>query len=336
MKTNNVTITRMFCVTLAFLLFASIGVSHAKSGGKLNGQPFQEVQSQIDSLNNKVDTIEETVEGIKQQISALLAVDATLEERISLNEQFISDLRAENLEIKLEMEELAAEAEVLGEELDTNAINIQELALQHQANYAAIVELQGEVETLQADLDGKQDILDTSCPQGWVLYDISPNGAVTCEEMATPQSDDVISQVTQYVVRGEREELSPSEYHCYEWFLGVCISGSWWNSKATSYAQCPEGSILTGGGAETNGATSDVQNYTSAPAYISYCVRTSENSFICYDYTDSDQVDHINVSVGGWSYLRTHVNGWAGSAFRVDGSTGYYSVQSYALCSKYE
>jgi len=152
------------------------------------------------------------LDALQQQIDELTEQVESLEDMVVINENAINDLEAENAEIQAL--------------IDANVGDIVTLQEQVDANIFIIAQLQVQVDGINAALLLKQNIVDGTCPAGEAINSVNPNGSVVCE-----------------VVSGDSGGSQQSTFRVYN-YVNVPRYAS-----ASVSVTCPEGSMLTGGGA---------------------------------------------------------------------------------------
>lgn len=255
-------------------VFLMVTASFTYAGDMPNGKPFQFLRSVDEEIQLQIDAMQ-------KQINDLMIDVNSLTERVSMNEKFIGDLRADNIVIKDRLNELAALAEAQGKQIDMNSTDIQALMQQLKANNAKIRTLQEQVEDINVALKSKQDILDGKCPDGYFLRAIDPDGSIVCGR------DELGSTGLMQYIRVRSGIVGHKYIECVEEFC-IPVIGCICTVERTVYpgilltASCPSGTTVTGGGFDF-WANRDVKLYISKP-YGSTGWSVEANNYSDYDH----------------------------------------------------
>jgi len=148
---------------------------------------------------------------IDAQLLELRTTMETMEEQVQENTSAIQDLEAK--------------ASILENAIASNTGNIADLQNELNLVYDRTELLRSELSTIYLMLRLKQDILDGKCGDGEALQEIRPDGSIVCE---TTGGGGGSSSIRTYRVAG---------------YARVPANGT-----IGSWAQCPTGSVYTGGG----------------------------------------------------------------------------------------
>lgn len=198
-----------FLFVLSFLILLPLTGFAASKGSNPNGKPFIELEGQIievegeiASLQDQIDTLVARVDSVEQRLLADQDAIAELQARNSDLELLLSSYGSDISAIEGEVIRLQGENVLLQQYVDQGDLTLlsqieanesmittlnQSLAdmgnleAQIQNNLDLITALQNEIESIHALLDMKQNIVNGSCPAGYSIYEIRPDGSVGCE-----------------------------------------------------------------------------------------------------------------------------------------------------------
>ena len=184
------------------------GKSETSQGANPQGRPFKEIFKSLESLGSRLDSaftrialVEDSFSGISGEIESLKNENSALIEQISLVEQgllsieeIIAALKSQTTDLEEQIannSEIAAELEM---QIASNATLIVTLELYTESEIAGleqrlmqnqelIAQLSEAQQSLQAQLELKQEVLDGSCPDDQRLVGINDQGLV-CETVS--------------------------------------------------------------------------------------------------------------------------------------------------------
>lgn len=241
------TVIAAFMLNLAFAPPVQAG-----AGGQPNGKPFQALRMTDAQLQTQIDQMQVTIDG--------LLVDLTsLDARITVNEQFIAELQAQNAGILARLAELQGLIDGNTQKLAEHSAEIATLQQDLAVNTAKIAYLEGQIADLNVTLQTKQDILNGTCPAGYFLRGIEPDGGILCG------LDTTGSNGLQQTIVSHTGTVGGKYDQCVEDFLGICLA---WQTIFPGYAYtnyCPAGYVLTGGGVDFNHNGHNVDNDVNKP-----------------------------------------------------------------------
>ncbi|MBE9537069.1 MAG: hypothetical protein IMF07_07790 [Proteobacteria bacterium] len=281
MKISNILLSLLISAALSSTSFA---------GSSPKGKPFvaindqivevngaiSSIEEQIEELVASVDTLEERVGANEQAITDLQDENAILETLVAENatdiatiNALISDLQAENDQLAIDIAANTGDIATLQATVDANAsliatlqaaivdvninlgIGLADLQGQIDNNLALIGGLQGQISNINSLLAAKQNIVNGTCPSGYSIRQIYPNGSVACEY------DDTGSTSISRVVVSRRTDGA--------------ATGSWHSVTVA----CPSGYTVTGGGFHMH----DQKTQESQPYGNGWRVATFNNGY---------------------------------------------------------
>ncbi len=191
---------------------------------------FSSLQDQIDLLVARVNSVEERVAANETAIATLEIQNQTITALLDQGLTDIASIQAEIEALQLANTDLAAaiaanagDIESLQAELDDNAALLESLqasilmvqdgiitlesSLQSQIdhNIKLIAAIQGQIDSINAKLELKQNLIDGYCPDGNAIRQILPDGSVICDGGAggtSGQLESVQAFVSQYANPG--------------------------------------------------------------------------------------------------------------------------------------
>ncbi len=268
---------RTAAIATSLLLLSSGAVVQAAGNGSTpNGKPFVEIQGQIVEVQG-------TLMSLQEQIDAIVGNATSLEERLTLSENAILELQAENAALLAQINELTALALANGvdiaamqveiETLRGQITDLQALAGDHSADILAlegrIADLQSQIAanaaglfTLQADvaanfdlIDGLQDQIDQINVTLAEKQDILDLACPVGWSLRVIDPDGIACEFDNSGIAGIARSIAsvtgtvPGSYtYCTERILGVCV---WWQTdyyEETVTAHCQSGYSIVGGG----------------------------------------------------------------------------------------
>ena len=258
------TIKLALAASITVALFSAEVVVSAGNGSTPNGKPFvaingeivevkgviSSIQDQINELVLRADTAEAQMANFQEAINTLIQQDADLKTLINQNttdiatlNTIITDLEAQNVALKTQIASEAGDVTNLQSQVAANesmiksiqdainsgllatTISITDLQKQIDNNTKLIAGIQDRMDQLASLIATKQAIISGSCPSGYSIRQIFPDGAVACEY------DDGVSRLG-----------SISSFKTFQ----VGQHGQYGDNSG--YAPCPFGTIMSGGG----------------------------------------------------------------------------------------
>jgi hypothetical protein len=251
MKYSNIT-TRTAVFGLS--LFISVGAYAAGSSPK--GKPFIAIGDQIvvvegaiSSMQDQIDTLVGRVDSVEARVTANEGAITTLEDQNTALLALVNTNAADITSIEGQIAQLEADNVALSEDVSDNTDAIADNAamivtlqsallmvqggmvdlednLQEQIdhNNDLIVAIQDEVDTLNAQMALKQNLVNGTCPSGQPILEILDNGSVICD--------------------GAGSGTSGQLHSVYSWIYESANPGA----SVHIYAYCPSGYIVTGSG----------------------------------------------------------------------------------------
>lgn len=189
-------------------------------------------------------TIQASLDSLQSQIYDLVGVTESIEDRLDALEAAVLALQARDAELLVLIE--------------NNDGDIADLEAAVANNAALIAAMQTEINALTATVALKQNIIDGTCPSGEFMVAVNEDGSVVCrtDEIGT------IGTISSYTA-----------YNYMDLSMANPVGDSDYGS---TYATCPSGYTLTGGGFDTDSDL--VYVYSSLPSGSSWRVTALNNT----------------------------------------------------------
>lgn len=187
-------------VILICAVVIPMALSAAPKNDLPQGKPFQNLQSQIDSL--------------KADMEALIGQVHSMEERFAAIESAIADLQALNQDLQYQ--------------ISSNDADIDALQAQIDYNNNLIAMMQAEIEQLQTDLALKQNLINGTCPEGQAVVSIEEDGSLVCANAGGSQVETVTAYNSVCIpgYYGQScDDSSSSQYYRYRSVTATCPDG---------------------------------------------------------------------------------------------------------------
>jgi len=228
----------LVAIALSTMLYAAKGEQ-----GSSHGQPFLTLQGQIDKLVGDADTVElrltgleaatvklegdvaalnVELDGLHTEVSQLRGYVSDYTDNIKKNLDYIIEIRGV---IDLMIDQLQVFGEYTQDSLEAMEAAMEENANDISNNFLIIQAMGYEIESIEANMELKQNIINGICPEGQAVVSVNDeenDGELICKAVSV--SGDLETTVI-------TKSMSIPAFH-----------------TSTIVADCPAGTVVTGGG----------------------------------------------------------------------------------------